>query len=54
MGASSTASAERLELNLLLSEKRGGNSHFGIIPHDNVLKEKMLGAKFDMEAVQLR
>jgi len=46
MGASSTASAERL--------KRGGNSHFGIIPHDNVLKEQMLGAKFDMEAVQLR
>jgi hypothetical protein len=29
MGATSTAS-EQLELNLFLSEKRGGKSHFGI------------------------
>jgi len=30
MGATSTASG-RLEVNLFLSEKRGGKSHFGII-----------------------
>jgi hypothetical protein len=39
MGATNTASG-RLEVNLFLSEKRGGKSHFGIILVSAVLESE--------------